>query len=105
MKTLVRAAALSLALMTTTAIAAAQAQPAPVPTADPMFAATTLNLSAYGEARVQPDMATIVLGVTNDAPTAAQAMRDNASRMAAVVTALKRAGIAERDLQTSSLSL
>jgi uncharacterized protein YggE len=104
MKTLMRAAALSLALLTAGALtASAQAQPAPG--ADAVFAATTLNLSAYGEARVAPDMASIALGVTSEAPTAAEAMRANAERMAAVVGALKKAGIGGRDLQTSNLSL
>jgi uncharacterized protein YggE len=70
-----------------------------------MFATTTLNLSAYGEARVAPDMATIVLGVSNEAPTAGEALRANAARMNAVIAALKKAGIDGRDLQTSNLSL
>jgi uncharacterized protein len=73
--------------------------------ADPAFAATTLSLSAFGEAKIAPDMATITLGVDTAAPTAAQAMRDNAQRMAQVVAALKSAGIESRDLQTSDLSL
>lgn len=102
MKTLMRACALSLALLSAGALTA-HAQPAP--SADPMFAATTLNLSAYGEARVSPDMASIVLGVSNEAPTASEAFRANATKMAAVVAALKKAGIADRDLQTSNLSL
>ena len=72
---------------------------------DPAFATTTLSLSAYGEARIAPDMATITLGVDTSAPTAAAAMRDNAQRMAQVVAALKSAGVESRDLQTSNLNL
>jgi uncharacterized protein YggE len=72
---------------------------------DPAFAATTLTLSAYGEARIAPDMATITLGVDTTGPTAAQAMRDNAGRMTRVVADLKSAGVESRDLQTSNLSL
>ena len=72
---------------------------------DPVFAATTLSLSAPGEARVAPDMATITLGVDTTAPTAGRAMSGNDERMAQVVGALKSAGIEARDLQTSSLSL
>ncbi len=72
---------------------------------DPAFAATTLSLSAYGEARMAPDMATISLGVETTAPTAAGAMRANAEQMARVVAALKGAGIEGRDLQTANLSL
>ncbi|MEO8926024.1 MAG: SIMPL domain-containing protein [Caulobacteraceae bacterium] len=77
----------------------------PAAASDPAFAATTLNLSAYGEAKVTPDMATINLGVDTTAPTAARAMRANADQMARVVGALKEAGIEGRDLQTANLSL
>jgi len=103
MKSLLRAAGFSLALMTAAA-APAMAQPQAA-AADAMFAATTLNLSAYGETRIAPDMASIQLGVTTEAPTAVEAMRANAARMSAVVAALKKAGLESRDLQTSNLSL
>lgn len=69
------------------------------------FAATTLDLSASGEVSVAPDMATITLGVTNQAPSADQALRDNAEAMNRAVAALRAGGIEARDIQTSSLSL
>ncbi|HWA61976.1 MAG TPA: SIMPL domain-containing protein [Caulobacteraceae bacterium] len=104
MKSFLRAAALGAVLVTATAAAA------PALAADPgasaaAFATTTLDLSAYGEARVAPDMATIVLGVETQAPTAVEAMRANADKAQRIVEALKRAGIDARDLQTSNLSL
>ena len=104
MKTLMRAAALGLALTTTAAAPAALAQAAP-PAADTMFRATTLNLSAYGETKVAPDMATITLGVMTEGKTAAEAMQANATRMNAVVASLKKAGIPDKDIQTSNLNL
>jgi uncharacterized protein YggE len=64
-----------------------------------------VSISAYGETHVAPDMATISLGVVNQAPTAAEAMRANAQRMSSLVAAIKRAGGAERDIQTSGVSL
>lgn len=73
--------------------------------ADTAFKATTFNLSAYGETRIAPDMATINLGVQNDAPTAAEALKANGARMNQVLAALKKAGVAERDIQTSNLNL
>jgi uncharacterized protein YggE len=103
MKTLIRAAALS-ALLAAGAATAALAQAAP-PAADSMFRATTLNLAAYGETRIAPDMATITLGVMTEAKTAAEAMQANASRMAQVTAVLRKAGIAARDIQTSGLNL
>jgi uncharacterized protein YggE len=103
MKTLIRAAALS-ALLAATAAPAALAQAAP-PAAESMFRATTLNLAAYGETRVEPDMATISLGVTTQGTTAQAAVQANATQMTRVVDALRRAGIAAKDIQTSGLNL
>jgi uncharacterized protein YggE len=72
---------------------------------DASFRATTLNLSAFGETAARPDVASITTGVQIKAPTAAEAMRQNAERMSAVVAVLKARGIAERDIQTSGLNL
>ncbi len=102
MKTLIRAAAL--AAMLSAGALSAHAQ-APSTGADAMFRATTLSLSAYGETRIAPDMATINVGVTTQATTAVEAMQQNATRMSQVMSALTRQGIAARDIQTSSLNL
>lgn len=105
MKALFKAAAVGALIVAATAsVAAAQQAPTAV-AADAVFRATTLNLSAFGETRTRPDQATITLGVTTDGPTAAEAMRLNAARMSAVVAALKKGGIADRDIQTSGLNL
>ena len=64
-----------------------------------------LNLSAYGEVKTAPDMATISFGVVTEATTAAEAMSQNATRMNQVMAALRRAGIEARDVQTSGLNL
>jgi uncharacterized protein len=101
MKTLFHAAALMSMLVTATA---PHAQPA-APAAERMFDATTLSLSAYGEVKAAPDQATITLGVQSTAATAAGAMRENAAQMAQVMDALHRAGVADKDIQTSDLSL
>ena len=65
----------------------------------------SLNLNAVGEVRVAPDMATITFGVVTEAATAQEAMAQNATRMNQVAAALRRAGVAERDIQTSGLNL
>jgi hypothetical protein len=70
-----------------------------------MAAPPALNLSAYGEVRTAPDMATISFGVVTEATTAAEAMQMNATRMNQVMAALRRAGIEARDVQTSGLNL
>lgn len=64
------------------------------------FRTTTLSLSAQGEARLKPDMATISLGVTGEAATAQAATAAAMAQLNAVVAALKRAGVAEKDIQT-----
>jgi uncharacterized protein YggE len=104
MKILMRAGALALLLATASA-GATMAQAETAPAADAMYRATTLNLAAYGETSVAPDMATINLGVTVEARTAAAAMAANAQKMTAVTAALKAAGIAPKDIQTSGLNL
>lgn len=103
MKTFLRAGLLGLLLAgATTSLAVAE--PA-APVAESLFRATTLNLAAQGETKAAPDMAAIGLGVTTQAPTAAQALSDNAARMSRVLAALKAAGIADRDIRTSGLNL
>ncbi|WP_411287198.1 SIMPL domain-containing protein [Phenylobacterium sp.] len=104
MKTLIRTGALALVLAASAAAPPALAQSTP-PAAESMFRATTLNLAAYGETRVAPDMATITLGVMTEAKTAQAALQANATRMAGVMATLRRAGIAEKDIQTSGLNL
>jgi hypothetical protein len=81
--------------------ALAQAPLTPVPT----ISGTRLDLTAEGSISRAPDVATIGAGVVTQAATAAGAMSENAGRMAATVAALKRAGIADRDIQTSALNL
>jgi uncharacterized protein YggE len=103
MKTLMRAAVLGLSLSAAAAAPAAFAQDAAA--SDAIFRATTLNLSAYGETKVTPDMATITLGVSTQGATAQEAMAANARQMAGVMASLKKAGIADKDIQTSNLSL
>lgn len=65
----------------------------------------TLTTQGEGKANVQPDIATVSVGVTVQAPTAQQAMTDNATRQTAVIDALKAQGIEPRDIQTSGLNL
>ena len=83
--------------------AAAQAQQAP--TFSQPVSGTRLDISATGEATRVPDIAVISAGVVTRATTAKAALSQNAARMERVRAALKRAGIADRDIQTSNISL
>lgn len=64
-----------------------------------------LSLSAEGQSRRTPDIAMFSAGVVTQAPTASAAIGENSTRMDSVIAALKRAGIAERDIQTSAINL
>lgn len=66
---------------------------------------TLLEISAQGESRRTPDIANISAGVVTQAADAATAMRENAARMDRVIAALKRAGVADRDVRTANISL
>lgn len=89
-------------LVKTALLAALLAQPlmASAETAPPR-----ITITGEGRVEVAPDMATVSLGVTTEAATAAEAMAANSDELARVLERLRWAGIAERDLQTSSLSL
>jgi uncharacterized protein YggE len=93
------AASLALAAL---AAAPAAAQPQP---ATAVLAGTRLDVVATGEVSRVPDTARITAGVVTTAPTATAALAENATRMASVRAALKRAGIADRDIQTSSINI
>ncbi|MGC3980376.1 MAG: SIMPL domain-containing protein [Steroidobacteraceae bacterium] len=66
---------------------------------------TTLSITANGDVTRQPDIAYITAGVQNEAKTAKEAVAANARNMAGVMKALKAAGIADKDIQTSNFSL
>lgn len=84
---------------------AATPVPAPAQAPAPLADGTLLDIVAAGRTSRTPDVATIRAGVTTQAATAAAALADNAGRMAGVLAALKRAGVAARDIQTSNVGL
>ncbi len=100
-----RHAVLALLTVATTMPVAAAAQT--TPSVAPMVPAsgTVLDVVAEGRTTRVPDLATIRAGVVSTAPTASQALRDNAAAMTKVMAALRRAGVAARDLATTSVQL
>jgi len=66
---------------------------------------TRLDISATGTVSRVPDLAIISAGVVTRSATATGAIGDNAARMERVRAALRRAGIADKDIQTSSINL
>jgi uncharacterized protein YggE len=69
------------------------------------IAGTRLDVSATGEVTRVPDLAIISAGVMTRSASATGAISENAARMERVRAALKRAGIADRDIQTANISL
>jgi hypothetical protein len=97
--------AVAFALLAVAAVPAA-AQPVPAPAVSPLGPnSVLLSLTAEGQSRRTPDLALFSAGVVTQGRTAAEAMGENSRRMDGVVAALKRAGIADRDIQTSTISL
>lgn len=66
---------------------------------------TLLSIVAEGRSEAPPDLATINLGVETTGATAEAAMSDNSRNMSALIAALRRAGVAERNIQTSRVSV
>ena len=92
---MIRSAALALTLFVL------PAAPALAQEAEPRIA--QLSLSATGEVTLVPDQATVSVGVVSRGDSAAEALRANAASMDGVFGELRRAGIEERDIQTSQL--
>lgn len=65
----------------------------------------TLSVNGTGNVSVKPDVADITVGVTVQRDTAGDAAADAANVMDAVITAIKGLGIAEQDIQTTTLNL
>jgi uncharacterized protein YggE len=65
----------------------------------------SLDVTATGKVSTAPDRATVSAGVVTEGKTAREAMMANATKMNSVFEGLKAAGIAEKNIQTSQLSL
>jgi uncharacterized protein len=68
-------------------------------------AAPTVSVVGQAEAEARPDIATIILNVTDDRPTANDASNENTRITTAVVDGLKGSGIDAKDITTVGLSL
>lgn len=65
----------------------------------------SISISASGEVKVEPDLASISTGVTSEGETARAALDANTRNMKAVIEGLKSAGIDARDIQTTNFSV
>ncbi|MFM9864854.1 MAG: SIMPL domain-containing protein [Micropepsaceae bacterium] len=102
----VRAIAVGSGLVIVAALAAAALiGPRPSMSASDNALPRIISISGLGEVKSPPDMATIQTGVTSEAVSAKDALAKNNAAMAAVMAALKNAGISDDDIQTSDFSV
>ena len=66
---------------------------------------TLLSVSATGRNEVRPDLATFSAGIETFGATGAAASQANESKMAAIVDALEKVGVAEKEIQTQSIGI
>jgi uncharacterized protein YggE len=65
----------------------------------------TISVGGVGTVQIPPDVADVSVGVDVTRPTVKEARSVAATQMTAVIAALKKAGVADRDIQTSGLSI
>ncbi len=113
---IVLAAAFVLMMGFTTVLLSKQAfAPAQPATAQPVLAPgggdeeetpiNTIQVTAQGTVRVEPDIAYITLGVQSQAKTAEDSQAANTEKMTALYQALEQLGIAEKDYYTSQYNV
>ena len=90
---------------------AAPGTAAPAPTAAPQQIVIqqpnprTINVNGTGKVYVTPDMAYVYVGVHTQADDVVKALQSNNTQSNKVISALKTLGIADKDIQTSSLNI
>lgn len=91
--------ALAAVLVLSSGVLPAQAQ------ATAQAPARTITVVGRGEVKVKPDVANTTVGVDVQAGTVDAAMEDAQARMTAILAALKKLGIDEKDIRTSNFSI
>lgn len=87
------------------ALALPAASPAQAPVNGDEARPNTVTVGGEGSVRRAPELARVRVGVTTEARTARAASEENARRMAAVVAALRSAGVPEERIQTVQLTV
>jgi uncharacterized protein YggE len=64
-----------------------------------------ITVSGEGKVYAKPDVAIISLGVTSQAATVASVTINNTDKMNTVIDAVKKLGVADKDIQTTNYSL
>lgn len=64
-----------------------------------------ITAAGRGEIRLAPDYAYVTIGVTTQSPSAVETASKNAEKIAAVISALRAAGLTQQQITTSGYSL
>jgi uncharacterized protein YggE len=64
-----------------------------------------LSVTGTGEVKAMPDIAYVSIGVQTRENTAAEAARTNAEKITAVIAAIKKAGVGQKDIETQRYSV
>ena len=64
-----------------------------------------ITVSGEGKVYAKPDVAIISLGVTTTGATVADVTKSNTDKMNAVIDAVKKLGVADKDIQTTNYNL
>jgi uncharacterized protein len=86
-------------------LSAALALPAFVPAFADTAPQRMVSVMGTGTVEAAPDMATLMIGVTSQADTAAAALSANSAATEALIARLTASGVETRDMQTSNLSI
>lgn len=65
----------------------------------------SISVTGTGTIQAAPDMATLMIGVTTQGTTAAEALAENSKATEAVIARLTASGVEAGDMQTSNLSI
>ncbi|XXX80219.1 SIMPL domain-containing protein [Sorangium sp. So ce134] len=90
-------------LSTAPLLAACAAQATPPQAVHPE--SQTITVVGQGEVHAKPDVARAQLGIEVIAPTVNEATKMAAARMNEILTALRKLGLADKDIQTSNYSI
>ena len=74
-------------------------------TVQPQPPLRTITVTGTGMVTLTPDIAYIYIGVQTQDASATVAMNDNNTRAAAIIAAIKNAGVADKDVQTTNFSI
>jgi uncharacterized protein YggE len=65
----------------------------------------SITVAGHGEVRVTPDQVTVMVGVTTEAKTAAEALQANSAKMKELMKSLKDHDVADKHIQTSNFNV